>query len=312
MKIPIRTVDGIVYALVDAVDEDLLPYAWHLSGGKAPNGQVNHGKYAATARTVAGKQRTIFLHRVVASRMGLVPDPFTVPPSHGPGQWQYSIDHKNGDKLDNRRSNLRLRSRSQQQTNRNDGLRVTNNSGFRGVSHVSSRGRSGKPWRATISENHQSITLGWFSTAEDADTARLSYEAAPDKVAWLAARTPRATASSGFRGVLALDGRFFASTTEDGMKVALGGYSTAEEAAAARADYLEAPDKAAWLKRTKGAPQSNGSSGFRGVTFLKQVRQRQWQAYATKDGKRVNLGRYDTAKEAADARRAWEEVNAGV
>lgn len=310
LSIPIRTPDGqTIYALVDDEDSDLLHYAWHLSGGKTPQGQKNVGKYAATARTVAGKQRTIFMHRVVAARMGLISDPFTVAPSEERGRWRYSIDHDNGNKLDNQRQNLKLRDRQQQMTNPNDRLRANNTSGVRGVSYCPSRESFGKPWRATITENGRGITLGWFATVEEAAFARRSYEEAADKKQWLANDRARGKGRTGHRGVVEMGGRFYASIPEgDGAKIALGGYGTAEEAAAAIQDYLASDDKAAWLERLKSKPQSNGSSGYRGVTFLKQVRERQWQAYATENGKRVNLGRYDTVEEAAAARRAWEEA----
>lgn len=312
-KIPVPGARGLRYALVDAADEDLLNYAWRMAGGKAPKGQINHGKYAATYATVAGKQRTIFLHRVIAARMGLVPDPFTVLPTHGPGQWEYSVDHANGDKLDNRRENLRLRDRRQQMTNGNDGLRVTNASGVRGVSYAKSRERFGKPWKAAITENGRSINLGWFATLEEAAEARRSYDAATDKAAWLAGRRPRAVGSSGYRGVQAFpDGRFYAKAWENGQTIPLGGYDSAEDAAKARESYLAAQDKEAWLAQLRAKPQSNGSSGHRGVSLLKKVRERQWQAYANKAGIRINLGRYDTAEDAAAARRAWEERQASA
>ena len=309
-SIPVQGPGGVQHSLVDDEDADLLTLSWSLAGGKAPKGEVNHGKYVATFRVVAGARRTILLHRVIAARMGLVSDPFEVAPSQGQGRWTYSIDHINGDKRDNRRANLRLRDRRQQMSNLNDSLRVNNTSGHRGVYFIKGRA-GGKPWQAKIMESGRSLSLGWFATAQEAAAARRSYDDAPDKAAWLAACKQRDLGKTGHRSVTLIDGRFFASATEAGRKVALGGYDTAEEAAAARESYLSAPDRNAWLLAHRiGAPQSNGSSGHRGVSFLKQVRHHQWLAYATVKGKRFNLGRYETAEEAAKARRDFDEQQA--
>lgn len=76
-------------------------------------------------------------------------------------------DHINCDKLDNRRSNLRVC------TNRQNilGQKVSkdNTSGYKGVSW--SRGM--KKWRAAISVNYKKIILGHFSEITDAAEAYL-------------------------------------------------------------------------------------------------------------------------------------------
>lgn len=75
------------------------------------------------------------------------------------------VDHINMDPLDNRRENIRIATRSQNQMNR----RVSSNSttGYKGVSVDS---RSGK-FRAAISINRKPIHLGLFPTAEEAAEA---------------------------------------------------------------------------------------------------------------------------------------------
>lgn len=73
-----------------------------------------------------------------------------------------SVDHENGDTLDNRRCNVRRCTRSQNGAN----VKVVQaRSGYKGV-HVSTR--RGRPWRAAIMVNKKSRTLGYFDDPEDA------------------------------------------------------------------------------------------------------------------------------------------------
>lgn len=91
-------------------------------------------------------------------------------------------DHINGDKLDNRRSNLRVC--TQGQNNRNSVARATNKSGFKGVSWK----KSAKKWCAQIMADRV-IHIGVFKDKEYAaylydqyalqlhgDFARTNYE----------------------------------------------------------------------------------------------------------------------------------------
>lgn len=92
----------------------------------------------------------------------------------GNGEWDYLkihrlimvaeegdiIDHKNGDKLDNTRGNLRLATRSQNRANAK--LNKNNKTGFRGVLY-----RRGK-YTASIRKNGKLMTLGTFEEKEDA------------------------------------------------------------------------------------------------------------------------------------------------
>ena len=80
------------------------------------------------------------------------------------GEWpELQIDHRNNDKSDNRWSNLRLATGSQNQANR--GLQRNNTSGFKGVS-----ARRGK-FAAYIKRDGKKHTLGSFDTAEEAHAA---------------------------------------------------------------------------------------------------------------------------------------------
>lgn len=72
------------------------------------------------------------------------------------------IDHINGDKLDNRKSNLRLC--TNQENIRNSKVMIKNTSGFKGVSWMKSKSK----WRARIKVNMREIHLGLFASKLDA------------------------------------------------------------------------------------------------------------------------------------------------
>lgn len=75
------------------------------------------------------------------------------------------IDHINGIRNDNRISNLRLATRSQNAMNSR--LRKTNKSGFKGVSFHEMTGK----WMARIYANKKYYYLGLFNSAQDAHAA---------------------------------------------------------------------------------------------------------------------------------------------
>ncbi len=161
MEILVRTPQGPITTVVDEEDADLACLRWSMAGGKG-----SRGKYASRREG----RTTVYLHRVIALRMGLVER------VAGEGRARGSVDHVNGDKLDNRRRNLRLATRAQQMTNGNDGLRSTNRSGYRGVSFVKRRERFGKPWMAYVTVNYKTINLGWYATVEEAAAARRAWD----------------------------------------------------------------------------------------------------------------------------------------
>lgn len=129
--------NGSVVQVDDCDLSRVAGYNWHLHpGGYAiarPNG------------------KSLYMHRLVinaSSRM--------------------EVDHINGDKLDNRRNNLRLVSRQQNEQNK---AYTSAQSGVRGVSYD---GRRAKPWRAEVYINRKRIHLGYFDNVAEAAQAVLA------------------------------------------------------------------------------------------------------------------------------------------
>ena len=117
-------------------DEDyifLFPYTWYMIKKGYAYGWV--------------KNKYQLLHRTVAKRMGL--------------DLLNQIDHINGDKLDNRRENLRSATQSQNSMN----SRIKNKTGYKGVT------KTNQKWGAQIKVNGQQIWLGTFNTPEEAHDA---------------------------------------------------------------------------------------------------------------------------------------------
>jgi hypothetical protein len=79
------------------------------------------------------------------------------------------VDHVNGNGLDNRRSNLRLATRSQNMMNRSS--QANNRSGYKGVCWQ----REKRKWRAAIWLDGRKTYLGDF---KDIEEARAAYESA--------------------------------------------------------------------------------------------------------------------------------------
>lgn len=82
------------------------------------------------------------------------------------------VDHINGNRLDNRKENLRLCTHQQNQMNKSK--QVNNTSGYKGVSL--NKGKS--KYRARITLNRKEINLGSFKTKEK---AALAYNQAAKK-----------------------------------------------------------------------------------------------------------------------------------
>lgn len=82
------------------------------------------------------------------------------------GEWPTEIDHKNGDRTDNRIKNLRIATGAE--NTQNTGLTSRNTSGMKGVSWSSAKNK----WHVAITANGKHHFLGHF---EDGDKAHAAY-----------------------------------------------------------------------------------------------------------------------------------------
>lgn len=138
---------GTKTVLIDDEDFDLVSqYSWHIL--------LSHGNYYASTHTRNEKGRTCTLmHRMLFAIKN--------------GQ---HIDHINNNGLDNRRSNIRLCSISE--NNRNRAVRKDSTLGIKGVYLSKSRSdNSKKKFTAEIRHNKKKYSLGYFETKEQAALA---------------------------------------------------------------------------------------------------------------------------------------------
>lgn len=134
------------FAIIDAADMHLVDQ-WNWSASRRKN-RKGIRWYAVRGTSVKGKGVRIYMHREIMAASSTA-----------------EIDHRNGDGLDNRRSNLRVATR--QQNTRNAGLRSNNTSGYKGVwwSRVSGK------WACGITINARNIHLGLFLSKREAARA---------------------------------------------------------------------------------------------------------------------------------------------
>lgn len=125
------------YAKVSVEDYSLLSkFNWHITG----NGYC----FINLPRNGSQKRKTRMMHRFILD-----------------AEKGTEIDHINGDKLDNRRENIRFVTRNQNQQK----VHQANSTGFRGVR------LERKKWRSRIYFDKKEINLGLFVTPEEAAKA---------------------------------------------------------------------------------------------------------------------------------------------
>lgn len=131
------------WAIIDAADVHLIDkWKWGALIGR-------RSVYAVRkAGLVDGKRKTVLMHRSILA---------------APRDMQ--IDHINSNGLDNRRSNLRLATHTE--NIRNSRMRVTNTSGYKGVHRHKKSGR----WIAKIRAGGKQMTLGYYDTPQEAHAA---------------------------------------------------------------------------------------------------------------------------------------------
>jgi len=128
-------------SIIDKEDYDRVnKYMWHTG---------NHG-YASHKNN----SESLLLHRFIMS----------------PKEGEY-VDHINGNKLDNRKVNLRICSNSENAMHRVN-LQSNNKSGYQGVHFDKSRGK----WMSYIKVDNKRIGLGRFNAKEEAIKVRKDAE----------------------------------------------------------------------------------------------------------------------------------------
>jgi len=132
-------------ALIDDEDFEIVSkYKWYATW--SPD---TKSFYAMTnVRKLDGKQTTLQMHRIIMN-----------------AQKGQQVDHFHRDTLDNRKSELRLCSGSQNQ--HNAVKRTDNTSGYKGVGWH----KATQKWRARIKLNGKEKSLGYFATPELAHAA---------------------------------------------------------------------------------------------------------------------------------------------
>lgn len=130
--------NGQVALVDDEYYDFLMLRKWNLSGG-----------YAATEIQERGIIRRIYMHRLINK----TPDGL-------------HTDHINGDKLDNRKANLRTATRSDNQANRGS-PNIKKTSRYKGVGWKKRERR----WVAKITKDGKKYELGYFKNEDDAAIA---------------------------------------------------------------------------------------------------------------------------------------------
>lgn len=131
-----------IFVLVDDCDFDFIrQWSWNI----CPKG------YAIRTDRTNGKT-TVYMHKSIAEIAGI-------------SIKGLQVDHIDGDKLDNRRSNLRPATNQQNQAN--VGPQSNNTSGYKGVHFHKSSGK----YVARIGVSYKRIQLGSYATAEEASKA---------------------------------------------------------------------------------------------------------------------------------------------
>lgn len=141
--------DGIrLETLIDTVDLELVNERFRSL--YAHWSSDSHGFYAYGWLTTTPRKTAALARVIMAEPVGLMVD---------------HIDHVT---LDNRRSNLRIATRSENGMNRLGARRDNRASGLRGVRF--STGNSKRPWRAIFTFQGRSVYLGYFTTPEEASS----------------------------------------------------------------------------------------------------------------------------------------------
>ena len=200
------------------VDNNVYPAVCRFKWFENADGYAARHQWVPTARA----NRVVWLHHLVLDTSdGML------------------VDHVNGDRLDNRRQNLRLGSRAQNA--RNKAKPSNNTTGFKGV-HLDKR-RKRNRWHAQINCDGKAYHLGNYPTAEEAaraydgaalalhgEFARLNFT--PETALPYPPQAPPKSAR--FKGVTKRKGgKWAARIGHEGRVLYVGLFDTEEEAARA-------------------------------------------------------------------------------
>jgi len=132
-------------AIVDDEDfAELAQYRWHFAA-------AGYAARKARVHEIGSSRHVIFyMHRLISKAK--------------PGEM---VDHKNLNKLDNRRENLRIA--TEEQNHANKPVQRNNKLGVKGISF--NRGSKKNPYIATIGYGKKHIYIGSFPTIEEASAA---------------------------------------------------------------------------------------------------------------------------------------------
>ena len=153
--IPAKIKGGYVPILVDDEDYEWLSrFTWFIMAGRyAARQEYSHSIKKPGAKRAQSHYVKTYMHREIMDAQ--------------PGQL---VDHANRNTRDNRRENLRICTRSQNQANRIGKSGGT--SRFKGVKKAHpSTGMVSRPWVAEIIVDGEYSHLGYFATEEDAAAA---------------------------------------------------------------------------------------------------------------------------------------------
>jgi hypothetical protein len=123
-----------IYILISEEDLDLMKYKWYIGGGYVRRND---------------KGTWIYMHKLIAERKGLFG----------------KIDHKDRDKTNNQRDNLRLG--GTKGNSRNRSMARNNTSGYKGVSYHNQT----ENWQAVITVDHKNYHLGVYKDIIEAAKA---------------------------------------------------------------------------------------------------------------------------------------------
>lgn len=143
----------IAFARLDPADYEWAQrYRWSVKPGD------RHGGTLYADRTALGGPRgqRVLMHREILG-LGSGRDP--------------EVDHRNGDGLDNRRSNLRIATTGQNQQNQHGARRDNLSSGVRGVAW----NKKNSKWMARVMLAGEQHYLGCFDTVEEAEATVVAF-----------------------------------------------------------------------------------------------------------------------------------------